>query len=305
MTEMILLDLEKRINNNFFKTKEELIKYIEEMRRNPGIDVALFNSRILDLLNLYDKKSVSELSLDMNNYRDIKMQNGNYIVSGKDDKVLKTNENHGNLSGEFKKVQNDVVANSKDGSVNADVVFSHMEKYQKESSTLMPLSNLNIEIINKDMLDKIRFFIKNSNVNIFEYQVDITNGVFLNTITNELFEVRKNPHTNSFEIFKGSEAQYNNETLRNNSGNDITITDDIASLSDEELIAYQKKDNLSQEKKQLITIELKKRRNKHKTKVLRLNSISGNRAAFIKSSLLLILIISSSIICALLLLFLK
>lgn len=305
MIENILLDLKRKINNNFFKNKKELIEYIEKIRKNPEIDANLFNSKILDLLNLYDDKSVSELSLDMGNYKDIKMQNGNYIVSSEDDKILKTNETHGNLSQEFKKVQNEIVANNEEGSVNADTVFNHMEKYQKESSTLMPLSNLNIEIVDKEMLDKIRFFIKSGNVNVFEYQVDISNGVFLNINTNELFEVRRNSSTNRFEIFKGSEAQYNRETIKNNDGSNVLVASDIARLTDEELMEYQESKTLSFDKKQLIAEELEKRRNKPKTRVLRLDPLSDNRAAFVKSSFLFIVITISFITCALLLLLLR
>lgn len=305
MTEIFLLDLERRINNNFFKSKSDLITYIEKIRKNPGIDMDLFNKRVEELLLIYDKNHESELPLDMNNYKDVKMQDSNYIVSSDDDKVLKTNGNHGELSIEFKKIQNEIVANNKEGSVNADTVFNHMERYQKESSNLMPLSNLNMEVVDKEMLDKIRFFIKSGNVNVFEYQVDISNGVFFNINTNELFEVRRNPSTNNFEIFKGSEAQYNSETVRDNNGSDIKVTDDIASLTDEELMEYQENKSISFEKKKLIEAELAKRKNKPKTRVLRLDPLSGNRAAFIKSSFLFIVITMSFIICALLLLFLK
>ena len=98
MTEIFLLDLERRINNNFFKSKSDLITYIEKIRKNPGIDMDLFNKRVEELLLIYDKNHESELPLDMENYKDVKMQDSNYIVSSDDDKVLKTNGNHGDLS---------------------------------------------------------------------------------------------------------------------------------------------------------------------------------------------------------------
>lgn len=305
MTEIFLLDLERRINNNYFKSKSDLITYIEKIRKNPGIDMDLFNKRIEELLSTYDRNHESELPLDMEKYKDVKMQDSNYIVSSDDDKVLKTNGNHGELSIEFKKVQNEIIANNKEGSVNADTVFNHMERYQKKSSNLMPLSNLNMEVVDKEMLDKIRFFIKSGNVNVFEYQVDISNGLFLNVNTNELFEVRRNPNTNSFEIFKGSEAQYNSYTKEDGEGHDITVTDDIANLTDEELMEYQERNNISDKRRQMVVAELAKRKNKPKTRVLRLDPLSGNRAAFVKSSFLFIIITMSFIICTLLLLLLK
>ncbi len=306
MIEMILLDLEKRINNNYFKSKNELINYIEFLRQNNNLDIELFNKKVKELLELYDSKTVSsELPLDMQNYTDAKLSSGNYIVSGEDDKVLKTNNNIGELSQEFKKVQNEIVADNKEGNINANTIFNHMEKYQKESSTLMPLSNLNMDIIDKEILDKIKFFIKNGNVNIFEYQVDISNGVFLNVNTNELFEVRKNPNTNAYEVYKGSQAQYNTETIKDNEGSDITVTDDIASLSDEELMAYQERTNITSAQRQMAIVELAKRKNKPKTRVLRMNPLTGNRAAFVKTSFIMIMGILSIITCILLLLLLK
>lgn len=305
MTEMILLDLERRVNNNYFKSKSELVEYINEIRQNKQLDREVFDRKVEELLNLYDKYNKSELPLNMEDYKDVKMQDSNYIVSGETDKVLRTNTNHGDLSQEFKQIQNEIIANSQNGSVNADTVFNHMEKYQKESSTLMPLSNLNIQIIDKDMLDKIRFFIKNGNVNIFEYQVDISNGIFLNINTNELFEVRKDSSTNQFRIYKGSEAQYKSEIKTDSNSNNTMVTDDIATLSDEELMEYQARRNLSSEERQLIENEMQKRKNKPKTRVLRLNPLDGNRAAFAKTSFLIIMLFLSSIMCALLLLLLK
>lgn len=307
MTEMILFDLERKINNNYFKSKNELIKYIELLRKNPQINLSIFNTKVKQLLDLYDKLNTTDLSLNMDDYKDVRLDSSNYIVSSDEDKVLKTNGNHGDLSKEFKSIQNEIVANNKDGKVNADMVFDHMEEYKKESSSLMPLSNLNVSIINREMLDKIRFFIGNQNINVFDYEVDINNGFFFNKVTDELFEVRRNPQTLKYEIYKGGEAVYKSETFENNSDNSVTEVSDIPELSDEELMKYQARTDLSYEQRRSIEEELERRKqkNKPKTRVLRLNPLEGNRAAFIKSSLLIIIITISSIMCALLLLLLK
>lgn len=307
MTEMILFDLERKINNNYFKSKNELIKYIELLRKNPQIDANIFNKKVKRLLDLYDKLNTTDLSLNMDDYKDVRLDSSNYIVSSDEDKVLKTNGNHGDLSKEFKSIQNEMVANNKDGKVNADMVFDHMEEYKKESSSLMPLSNLNVSIINREMLDKIRFFIGNQNINIFDYKVDINNGFFFNTVTDELFEVRRNPQTLKYEIYKGGEAVYKSETFENNNDNSVNEVSDIPELSDEELMKYQARTDLSYEQRRIIEEELERRKQKSKpkTRVLRLNPLDGNRAAFIKSGLLIIIITISSIMCALLLLLLK
>lgn len=302
MTEMILLDLERKISNNYFKSKDELISYVEEIRKNYQLDMNLFNSKLKELLSLYDKNNTN---IDMSNFKDVKLGDNTYIVSGEDYKVLKTDREQGELAEEFREVQNDMIVNDPARQdINADAIFDRMEKYQKESSTMMPLSNLNIEIIDKDMLDKIRFFVQNGNVNIFEYQVDISNGIFFNVNTNELFEVRKNPNTLKYEIYKGGEVSYTNGS---NDINNNSIINNISSYTDEELINFQQDAKVSLEVKQTIEEELETRKklNRPKTRVLKLNPLDNNRAAFIKSSFIIIMLFLSSIMCALLLLLLK
>lgn len=302
MTEMILLDLERKINSNYFKSKDELISYVEEIRKNYQLDMNLFNSKLKELLSLYDKNNTN---IDMSNFKDVKLGDNTYIVSGEDDKVIKTDREQGELAKEFREVQNDMIANDPARQdINADAIFDRMEKYQKESSTMMPLSNLNIEIIDKDMLDKIRFFIQNGNVNIFEYQVDISNGIFFNVNTNELFEVRKNPNTLKYGIYKGGEVSYTNGS---NDINNNSIINNISSYTEEELVNFQQDTKLSSEVKQTIEEELERRKklNRPKTRVLKLNPLDNNRAAFIKSSFIIIMLFLSSIMCALLLLLLK
>ena len=65
MTEMILLDLERRVNNNYFKSKSELVEYINEIRQNKQLDREVFDRKVEELLNLYDKYNKSELPLNM------------------------------------------------------------------------------------------------------------------------------------------------------------------------------------------------------------------------------------------------
>ena len=52
-------------------------------------------------------------------------------------------------------------------------------------------------------------------------------------------------------------------------------------------------------------LERRKKLNRPKTRVLKLNPLDNNRAAFIKSSFIIIMLFLSSIMCALLLLLLK
>ena len=287
MTETILKEIEDKINSNFFRNKSELISYINAVRNGDDVDIELFNSKIGNLLSLYDSiANDEELPLDMSNYKDVKLGDNNYVVSNKDSEVLKNSENMGEVIQEFKGVQNDIVVANNDNNVDADKVFAHMEKYQKEKSSFVSLTELDVSVINKEVLYKIRFFITSTNINPYDYKVDISNGIFLNTNTNDLMEVRKNENTGKYEIYKGSEAVYNTETSVDEQGNEVTMNDDVASLSVEELIDS-------------------KKLNKPKTRILRLKPVRGKDAAFINYNLLLVVIVTSSIMIASLLLLLK
>lgn len=290
MTETILKEIEDKIHNNFFRNKSELISYINAVRNSNDVDIELFNSKIGNLLSLYDTiVNDEELPLDMSNYKDVKLGDNNYVVSNKDSVVLKNDGNIGELVQEFRSVENDIIITKKDGNVDDDKVFDHMEKYKKEKSSFVPLTDLNVSIIGKEILHKIRFFISNANINPYDYKVDISNGIFLNVSTNELMEVRKNENTGKYEIYKGSEAVHNNETNVDDNGNEVVISEDMASLSDEELVNY----------------EQRKKINKPKKRILRLKPVKGKDAAFINYNLLLVVIFTSSIMIASLLLLLK
>ena len=68
MTETILKEIEDKINSNFFRNKSELISYINAVRNGDDVDIELFNSKIGNLLSLYDSiANDEELPLDMSN----------------------------------------------------------------------------------------------------------------------------------------------------------------------------------------------------------------------------------------------
>jgi len=68
MTETILKEIEDKINSNFFRNKSELISYINAVRNGDDVDIELFNSKIGNLLSLYDSiANDEELPLYMSN----------------------------------------------------------------------------------------------------------------------------------------------------------------------------------------------------------------------------------------------
>lgn len=307
MTESVIKEIENRIKSNSFKSKEELVNYLNSLRQNNQIDINLLNERYMSLLKLYDDTMTASDSLNISNYKDASLEDKNFIVSSNDGRVLESNSNTP-LKEEFESVQNEMAVSGENGIANADQVFNYMEKYKKTEASLMPLSNLNINIIDADMLEKIKFFISNNRNNIFDYKVDISRGLFINVNTNDIYEVRKNPETGQFEIFKGGSAMYLSTPEMDPNGNDVEIVNEIPEMTDEELETYINNNRLSQAQIEALYERQKQVRQQKQTKVKKLVRVRDNsldNAAFAKLSLLSIIIVISSVLFAYLLLSLK
>lgn len=307
MTESVIKEIENRIKSNSFNSKEELVNYLNSLRQNNQIDINLLNERYMSLLKLYDDTMTASDSLNISNYKDASLEDKNFIVSSNDGRVLESNSNTP-LKEEFESVQNEMAVNGENGIANANQVFNYMEKYKKTEASLMPLSNLNINIIDADMLEKIKFFISNNRNNIFDYKVDISRGLFINVNTNDIYEVRKNPETGQFEIFKGGSAMYLSTPEMDPNGNDVERVNEIPEMTDEELETYINNNHLSQAQIDALYERQSRVRQAKQTKVKKLVRVRNNaldNAAFAKLSLLSIIIVISSVLFAYLLLSLK
>ena len=263
----IISVIQERINNNEFKDKNELISFLNDLKKQGLSESILTNEIIAELLNLFDKTHSKEnSSLDLENYSSFKLENQNVIVSKKDDIVLKTNRSSEELPQEFKENQNELTAMSSDGLANADMTFDYMEKYKKEKMNLISLSEaVEKDNINKETLNKIKFFINNSYTNPSSYKVDIEHDIFYNIENQEVLEVRKNPQTGKYEIYKGGELAYSNNS------SDETKEDDFEKETDtnEEKMPYlNKNENL---------------------KVRRLIKPENNNAAFVSNTFVIII----------------
>lgn len=209
-------DLEQKVKNNYFKTKDELFEEMVKLRNN-GMGAILDNRKMRELLDLFDSlKSKEETPLDMQNYKSVELENTDLIVSKTDDRVLTTLEGSSAFTDEFTQKQNEILANSKDGVANADAVFESMANHEKEESTLIPLSEAPLHNgISIEILKKISFFTSNIYIDPRVFKVDIEKGIFYNTETSEVLEVRKNEQTNQYEIYSGKEKIYGNNSIDN------------------------------------------------------------------------------------------
>lgn len=283
----LLSVLYQQIRNNNFKSKEELNNYIIYLKNNLIPSDVLSNEKVLELLNLYDSIHQNDNpKLDMRNYKASSLSNQNFIISTKTDTVLKTNSSNEDLNKEFQKIQNEITSSQTQNELaNSDIVFAEMEKNRKEELTLLSINEvLQRDDIDSEVLRKIRFFINNEYINPYSYKVDINTGLFYNQETKEMFEVRKNPQTGNYEIYKGSEVEYSkareteehsNESLEGN--NDFVEDQEINKDIDEKQMLY-------------------------KPKVRRLIKPTNlNNAAFVKSSFIVIGICIFSVILAIIL----
>lgn len=208
----VYLDLENQIKNNNFKSKEDLNRYIVYLKQR-GFISSNDNQKVENLLKLYDElNSHTDNPLNMEGYKNVSLENQELIVSTNNDRILKTDSNHGEIEKEFMQTQNEMTANRQE-LVNTNDVFEKIADTKKEEVTLLFIS----EVFNKDNIDleilqKIKFFITNKYINPYNYKVDIQNGIFYNIETNEVLEVRKDSETNEYKIYRGSEIVYENES---------------------------------------------------------------------------------------------
>lgn len=284
----ILLGLEQQIRNNNFKSKEELNNYIIYLKNNLIPSEVLSNEKILELLNLYDSLHQTDTAeLDMRNYKGSSLNDQNFIISTQTDTVLKTNSSNEDLNKEFKQVQNEITSSqTKDELANSDIVFAEMKENRKEELTLLSINEvLQRDDIDSEVLKKIRFFIKNEYINPYSYKVNINTGIFYNQETKEMFEVRKNPQTGNYEIYKGAEVEYSK-------------TNKTEEHSNESLEGNNDLENEDQEK----TKDMDEQQMLYKPKVRRLIKPTNlNNAAFVKSSFIVIGICIFSVILAIIL----
>ena len=192
----VYLDLENQIKNINFKSKEDLNRYIVYLKQR-GFISSNDNQKVENLLKLYDElNSHTNNPLNMEGYKNVSLENQELIVSTNNDRILKTDSNHGEIEKEFMQVQNEMTANRQE-LVNTNDVFEKIADTKKEEVTLLFMS----EVFNKDNIDleilqKIKFFITNKYINPYNYKVDIQNGIFYNIETDEVLEVRKDIETN-------------------------------------------------------------------------------------------------------------
>lgn len=279
-SEIIIKSLENQIKNNRFDSKEALIDHLVQLRKNAPSE--LDGQKIQELLALFDSlKEQNSTPLDMRDYRSVGLESQNLIISKKDNRVLKTLEGTSEFTNEFLQAQNEIVANEPDGMTNADTIFNHMADYQKEEIVLLPLNEaISHNNIDKEMLNKIKFFITNIKKDLNPFRIDTEKGIFYNIETAEVYEVRKNEETNQYQIYQGNKKNYGSNEAKLEEAPDTEEKEpELESEKDEEALAQG--NGLFKPKKRVRTLE---------------NSPHERNAAFTKIGFLIINIITFAIL---------
>ena len=226
------------------------------------------------LLDTYDEfHKVDEAGLDMQNYKGINLNEQNYIANTQNNTILKTNSSKDELPQEFKSVQNEIsAANNSDSLANANAVYNHMQSNTKEEVKTISLYEVDSRsYISIEVLQKIKFFVSNKYINPNEFNVDPETGLFYNKETNEMLEVVKNSETGKFEIKKGGEIVYKEDSQSQEMNGE----------------SYSNDDNQEKEKDTDEEPMIDKKDNHKVRRLLPPKDISG-QAAFAKTSFLII-----------------
>lgn len=202
-------ELEAKIRNGYFKTKDELFEEMVNIRNNGMVQI-LHNGKMRELLDLFDQlKAAEELPLDTNQYQHVSAEHKELIISNQEDRVLTTLEGDKSLKEEFANTQNEILANSNDGQTNAAEVFANMADYKKEEPKFISLLEASShEEIDLEVLKKISFLISKKQINVHSFRINIETGMFYNIDTHEIFEVRKNENTHEYALYVNNEQQY-------------------------------------------------------------------------------------------------
>lgn len=156
----------------------------------------------------------------------------------------------------------------------------------------VPITKVDANRVSKEIIEKINFLIVNPKVNVNDFAVNIVNGDFKNIKDNIIYVVRKNATNGAFELVNKNVAEQ--VQVSNNNVNRLS------SFSNEDLTNIANNPNVSDNYKKLSNEELNNRKEKTKTGTLVMPKI--NNAAFASTVLLTVISAISGIVIAAILL---
>lgn len=271
--------IDKEIKANKFKSKNELINFINKIKadlntnevRNYIVNNALiFDGRIFE-------EAINKMLMEFDRVNQV--QN---IIPLVPNQIQTPTTTYNNTP-----VQN----------VNSNNVVD-MRAYQSSVNNVniqeqyVPITKVDANRVSKEIIEKINFLIVNPKVDVNDFAVNIVNGDFKNIKDNMIYIVRKNITNGAFELVNKNDT--NKVQVSNNNVNRLS------SFSNEDLTNIANNPNVSDDYKKLSNEELNNRKEKTKTRKLIMPKI--NNAAFVSTVLLTVVSAISGIVIAAILL---
>lgn len=286
--------IRKRINEGEFKTKQELINFMQNINmvfyndpklmkeiKDTGISLKYedINALTRDLLVYYDQRSNDTSSLSLDGVSQVEIDGKDYIKIKREDgthELLDDSMNNDNFVKQFKDRQNESYNyQTNNGVKNRDQIIEDMKK-DKPEVVLTSSNNVKTRDLTPEERREFAAVMGLSNADEINFIVDIERNIYINKDTGELFYAHKNAD-GKIEVRKAHESTVN--TVKNNmdtmnpksNENDFTIEQpnsfSFDNLDDYELqyIADNRIDSLTTEQKDALFTLLEKRKERART----------------------------------------
>lgn len=235
--------LREKINTGEFKTKEDLIKYMnninmvffndpELMRQIKEIGISLkyedLNALTQDLLEYYDRSKEDLSSLDLGGVSHVDIEGTDYIKVQKEDgsfELLDDSMNNDDFIKQFKDRQNQSYNfQTNDGVKNREEIIEDMKK-DKAEAHLTSSNNVNTRSLTPEERKEFLTVMHMSDSEEINFVVDPARNIYINKDTGEIFYAHKNPE-GKLEVRRAEEVT--TETIQKDDKRNDDMTNDVA-----------------------------------------------------------------------------
>jgi len=234
--------LRAKINTGEFKTKEELIKFMNNinmvffndpvlMQQIKDLGISLkyedLNALTRDLLEYYDKRTSDLSSLDLDGVSHVDIDGTDYIKIQQEDgtyTLLDDSMSNDDFVTQFKDRQNaSYNFQTNDGVKNREQIVQDM-KQDKEEAKLTSSTNVDTRDLTPEEKTQFAAVMNMANADEINFVVDPVRNIYINRDTGETFYVHKN-EIGQIEVRKATEVT--SETIKHDEIRNDDTTNDI------------------------------------------------------------------------------
>ena len=212
--------IRNEVNSNRFKTKNDLIMFINKI-----------NS---DLASVEISNYIRNNGLTFNN------QEFNMNIN----KILQEYDMRNNM--QQSAVQQPISNNQ----------INSVQPIHTEPVQYVPITKIDFNKVSKELIEKVNFIIVNPSLNTNDFMVDLVSGNFKNIKDNNIYVVNKNMSNGSFELVPKTVVKVNSEQPKPQQN---TIPNNLSMFSNEELQTMVNNPNISDVNRKAFSGELEKR----------------------------------------------